>query len=274
MAVIPLGYLFRPVFENEAEYSSDDEVEDTTESYKLEKEDPQPPTFSTPIGKGVSSTVYEYFYRGKKVAIKSLPKNANTEKELYLMKRCEGSPFVIELMDYFEFDGLVHIITSAYDCDIQNYNEKYPLTLKISLSIMMDVTKGLMHMHSKGVLHGDIHPGNILIKQGINCFSGCLCDLGNSLLIDEPYYNKGVRLPVISRRAPETEHGQNFSVFSDVFMLGLCLDWIFSRRPQHPTDIPELLQTLIEKCLDYRPKHRPTLSDILEVLTQVYLSID
>ncbi len=33
------------------------------------------------------------------------------------------------------------------------------------LSILMDIARGMEYIHSKGIIHGDLSPGNVLLKQ-------------------------------------------------------------------------------------------------------------
>lgn len=51
---------------------------------------------------------------------------------------------------------------------------------RIKLSVMLDVTQGLQHLHKHGVVHGRLHSRNVLIGAG---FRAKLVDFGVSHLV-------------------------------------------------------------------------------------------
>lgn len=74
-------------------------------------------------------------------------------------------PNVIKLYDYSRDPPL--LLYERADCDLWNICEHYGrLELKTTLKILLEVSKGLTYLHSKGFVHGDLKPHNILLARG------------------------------------------------------------------------------------------------------------
>src|SRR5262245_37732465 len=63
-----------------------------------------------------------------------------------------GDPYLV--MEYLEGQTLKQIVA-----------ERRPLTLLEKVRIMTEVAEGLAHAHSKGVIHRDVKPENIMLLQ-------------------------------------------------------------------------------------------------------------
>jgi serine/threonine-protein kinase len=108
-----------------------------------------------------------------------------------------------------------------------------------ALPIMAAVIDGLQRMHKRGVCHGAVHPGNVLIpwdekEQKLRATDAKLSEPGLAQLVAElTSDNEAPRLD--GRRgftAPEVMSGQAASVASDIYGLGATFYYLLTaRRP-------------------------------------------
>ena len=52
------------------------------------------------------------------------------------------------------------------------------------LSLAADVVEGMAYLHSKGVIHGDLKPANVLLGRAPD-FHAKLCDFGAAKRLDQ-----------------------------------------------------------------------------------------
>lgn len=93
---------------------------------------------------------------------KTLP--INVEREVECLSLLSHSSKVVQLFDVFEDSESYYLIQEwCRGGSIQDYiNSHAPNTEHTVASIVRDVLRGLVHVHSEGVVHRDIKPGNIL----------------------------------------------------------------------------------------------------------------
>src|SRR6266542_280434 len=91
------------------------------------------------------------------------------------------------------------------------------LTLKDRIVIFGYLCKSLYDIHEKGLIHRDLHSGNILIQT-----STCLItDLGLCGPVDEKSSNK--IYGIVSYIAPEVLQGEKPTKESDVYSVGMLM---------------------------------------------------
>lgn len=140
-----------------------------------------------------------------------------------------------------------------------------PLSPQQAASILSDVAAALSYIHSRGYLHCDIKPQNILIKHdgtpilldfGIARAEG----LAATTLIATPHY-----------LAPERAHGGPPTVVADLYALGIVLfQAIEGHPPFEATTIPALIQQhndLPMPSLSIADPLNPVLNSVLARLT-------
>ena len=155
------------------------------------------------------------------------------------------------------------------------------LTWQIALAILHDVLKGLAYAHSKGVVHRDIKPDNILIsEEGVAKVS----DFGLATIEDAPRLTKQGMVVGTPAYMPEQINGTGIDQRSDLFSLGATfyealtgtspfyaenfseiMKKILNAYPQKPSvvvkDIPSELDQIILRLLEKHPTRRYASAD-------------
>src|SRR5689334_22318271 len=139
---------------------------------------------------------------------------------------------------------------------------------------LRDIADYLDTIHRMGLVHCDLHGGNIVLDDNNTPF---ICDLGLSQTVNSRQQNSTIRgvLPFI---APEVFHTCKFTRKSDVYSFGIIMHLIatgeppfrdrqFDRdlvcniigglRPSMPDSAPEEYKKLAERCCDADPDKRP-----------------
>ncbi len=136
----------------------------------------------------------------------------------------------------------------------------------LAASVALDITRQLLDaleaIHSRGVVHNDIKPDNILFDED---GSIRLIDFGNAALSEKrrDRLQPGVPVGTAGYMAPELKAGGYPGPASDLFSAGVVLAQMLSgRRPGSPEEagkireIPPVLHDFLSRCLDASPDRR------------------
>ena len=164
------------------------------------------------------------------------------------------------------------------------YQNNTLLTLERKLYIIKCVCSGLRSIHSYGLIHKDLHMGNIL-HSFLNSDQShtCISDFGFCRPANENS-SKSKIYGIMPYMAPEILRHGPYTKESDIYSLGIIINEIASmippfggepfdhclifgichggRRPTISEKTPEFLKELIKKCWDANPKDRPDIHEI------------
>lgn len=143
------------------------------------------------------------------------------------------------------------------------------------------IAQTLAHLHTSGVVHRDLKPGNVLVAAS----GPKVIDLGISRAMDEtPGADAAEFAGTPGYMAPETTQGEASSPAVDMFALGAVLVFALTGRGPfgdgHPSaviyrighqepdldGVPPSLHGLLSACLDKDPARRPTAAQALQAL--------
>lgn len=143
-----------------------------TNSLNISREDKIIFSDLKPIGEGSYASVYKYkdeFY-DKEFVLKRAKKKLDT-KELerfkieYEQMKSLSSPYVTEVYRYNGDEN--EYIMECMDYSLESYLKKFQdkLDFNAKRKIVFQILNAFKYIHSKGILHRDISPKNILIKK-------------------------------------------------------------------------------------------------------------
>jgi len=182
------------------------------------------------------------------------------------------------VMEYIEGETLSKLI------------ERGPLTLDKALSYAVQIVDALAAAHSKGVIHRDLKPGNIIItRNGVKVLDFGLAKVGtekpsaesaaNIQTVTEPITRAGAMLGTLYYMSPEQVEGKDADERSDIFSFGVVFyEMITGQRPfsgdtpaavlasllkdqpppmsQRQPAVPRQLERVVRKCLEKKPDDR------------------
>ncbi len=147
-----------------------------------------------------------------------------------------------------------------------------------AVEISRQICAGLAAAHDNGVLHRDLKPANVMIDENGNAR---ITDFGLAGLAED-FRGEGAIEGTPTYMSPEQIKGQELSVKSDIYSLGLVLYEIFTGKkafeartlpeliklrksdasPSDPSTIVKDLDPLVERtilrCLEIEPEKRPS----------------
>lgn len=187
------------------------------------------------------------------------------EREARVLARISNHDNIVSVYDYhvvadeLQFAVFEYLGGGTLADVIQNEGRLPPNEL---LRLGRQLTRGLAHLHSSGVLHRDITPKNILFDQRRVAHLG---DFDSAIILSHP----PSVLPATTNTfaSPEEIRGERLDVRADLYSLGAILylaalgtmhlgsiKWLRSER----TDLPSSFADLVARLLAKSPEERPS----------------
>lgn len=170
---------------------------------------------------------------------------------VYVADEDQGIPFIAS--EYCEGPTLATVLARP----------KCEISATVSAQLIHDLARAVQHAHSRGILHRDIKPGNVLLKVDANgsvrckngeTFTPKLADFGlaKSLITDGETNSPdntltGILLGTPPYMAPEQLCGikRNIDVRTDIFSLGVILyELLTGRRPYAGKSAVEIIKSM------------------------------
>lgn len=246
------------------------------------------------IGKGAFSNCYEVSYNKypgtsfvAKVFIRSSYETFDYALESFKREATVmlnlSCPNIVNLYDYFTFENqFIFILEYCKKGSLSQTIQKSKLPTNLILKYVRDAINAINYLHERNIAHHDIKPANFLIDD-YNRLK--LCDFGLSYT----YSDKMTRRfgGTNSFNPPEVIKLQPYDPFkADIWALGCTiycmatgeLPFIGDTKNDTslqiingvydlPKDLDPTIKVLIQKCLEYYPKDRPTAIELLPLCT-------
>lgn len=178
------------------------------------------------------------------------------------------SPHIIAIYDHGEHDGRLFIATQLVrGGDLaQHLRGHGPLSLDQGLDLAAQLASALNDAHGAGVLHRDVKPSNVLLRQTEDGWHAYLCDFGIAHTGAGELTQAGTVVGTYGYLAPERCEGEPATEGSDIYALGcLIVATLSGDAPYAGSDFQVAQQHLSSPV----PQWEPTFSgaaDLNEVL--------
>ena len=263
------------------------------------------------IGEGGMGEVFVAEHRRMKrpVVVKVLPPAA-TQSEYYIrrfQREVEAAaklthPNVVTAFDADEQDGIYYLVMEFVDGQPLGHlvATRGAMPVKQAISCILQAARGLAYAHSKGIIHRDIKPNNLLLDtdgvvkildMGLARFD----DGRQTIIAGDELTQQNQIVGTVEYMAPEQVDDSSLADRrSDIYSLGCTLFRLLTKRPPYqgktlvetliahrtlPTPqirpdcpaAPESLQTIFERMLAVDPADRyQSVADLIVDLEPVY----
>jgi hypothetical protein len=259
------------------------------------------------IGQGGMGAVYKARdeFLGRNVAIKIFLANATSAADV---RRQEDEVNILASLNHH---SLVTLLDAAVDrsvpalpriylvmelvegADLQRKLASGPLPVRQIAQLGYDLAEGLEYIHSRGVVHRDVKPANVLMVDynGDNSRTRAkLTDFGIALLAESDRLTAdGTATGSAHYMSPEQAMGDPVGPASDVYALGLVLLECFTgevafpgaavpsalarlmNHPAIPDSVPKAWAGLIAAMTARDPRDRPLVNDLVLAMRQLII---
>ncbi len=183
----------------------------------------------------ISDMAASQLFEGKEVFEIVFCRELNAEKNDNIIRYVDNGGFRKGNKDYH------FLVTEFYQGELLNQSVEKDGVFDVedAMQITLCVLNGLRHMHSKALLHNDITPSNIMLKEmDDGMMLPTIIDLGHVsyMVLGRPNFFLGDLAPFF--RAPETFRGI-FTPKSDVFSVGALLYYLLFGKAPWEVDLVE-----------------------------------
>ena len=261
------------------------------------------------IGSGGMGTVFKAEHRRMKrpVVVKVLqPRNVEAEVAL---KRFEREIVAVAQLSH---PNIVTAFDAGVDADLHYLVMEYvegrdlsslvkregPLALERAVDFVIQAARGLAYAHSRGIVHRDVKPSNLLVDLGGTVK---VLDLGLARLVWLPGQTSALEDPVtetnqivgtVDYMSPEQADGSGqIDGRSDIYSLACTLYRLLTGQPPYTgdsfvakllahrsaeipslratrDDLPERLDRVYQRMMSKRPEDRyPTMQEVIDAFT-------
>ncbi len=194
------------------------------------------------LGRGAMGVVYKGYdpFIQRTVALKTIRRDLHGHVDQALTERFKHEaqaagrlfhPGIVTLFDYGEVEDLAFIAMEYVEGhDLAEYFARgTPFALKDTVSLMVQLLEALGHAHSKGVVHRDVKPSNIILTLDGRVK---VADFGIARIEMSELTQSGVVMGTPSYMAPEQYLGEPVDRRTDLFAAGVVLFQLLTgRRP-------------------------------------------
>ena len=223
------------------------------------------------LGEGASGNIYKAIYNKNEVAVKifkgEMTSDGLPQEEMdinismgvhenlidvlaQVIKHPEGKDvLMLELIPSTFYN--LGLPPSLDSCTRDVYPSNFKLSTQASLKILKGMANAAVHMHERGIMHGDFYAHNIMIDKNNNSILG---DFGGASYYEKEDLEISNNLEQLEVRA-----------FGCLIEELLCL----SKQDNQDMNIRDPLLQLQILCLNEIPKKRPLFKQIIKFLNEI-----
>ncbi|AXX64343.1 Stk1 family PASTA domain-containing Ser/Thr kinase [Bombilactobacillus bombi] len=227
------------------------------------------------LGEGGMSNVYlaEDTYLHRKVALKSLRADLQNDEQIRLRFQRESramsklsSPYIVNILDVGDEDIPFIVMEYVPGGSLKKYiKHHFPIPYPQVIKLMEEILQGVAVAHQHGIIHRDLKPQNVMITPEQHAK---VADFGIALSQGEQSITQtNSTMGSVHYMAPERVRGQQASVQSDIYALGIIL---YEMLTNHlPFDGETSLAIALKHFNEATPSLRQAQPDIPQALENV-----
>lgn len=227
------------------------------------------------IAKGGMATVYlaRQASMGRDVAIKVLPSNFTHDdtflERFYLEVEVIAQlqhPHILPVYDFGEQDGMPYIVMAYLNGGtLGDKMARGVIPLPEVGRIVNQIADALDFAHSKGIIHRDFKPGNVLMDEQGNAY---LADFGLAKIAESDKNLTGMSvIGTPTYMAPEQAQAGELTKSADIYALGITLYQMLTGSV--PYDAPSLSAILVAHIMQPIPDIRVSRPDLPDAVQHV-----
>ncbi|MCL2219494.1 MAG: protein kinase [Chitinispirillia bacterium] len=222
------------------------------------------------LGKGGMGDIYKAEQSPLKrvVALKVLPPQMQRDEEFEQRFEVEARAIsqlehqnIVSLIDYGEDDGYRYIAMQYIDgMDLGAYiADSRTMTIAEIIDFSKQICRGLRYAHSRGIIHRDIKPQNILLDRGKGIH---ITDFGIAkvpkfdLMRVNPITQHGLTVGTPEYMSPEQALGRRIDVQTDIYSLGIVMYEMLTRKPPFIGNNPMAIAHMQVNVQPSPPSHK------------------
>eukprot|EP00243_Klebsormidium_subtile_P003289 TRINITY_DN16641_c0_g1_i1.p1 TRINITY_DN16641_c0_g1~~TRINITY_DN16641_c0_g1_i1.p1 ORF type:complete len:556 (+),score=117.73 TRINITY_DN16641_c0_g1_i1:123-1790(+) len=268
-------------------------------------------TIGSRMGAGGFGIVYEGRWNGTPVAVKELPYGADLSEDERDAFRKEAAyhadlkhPHVVQVFGTCTDDHPLYIVMElmsggSLSSLIKRRKRSHaggvagsPFSNEVALSIMLQIARAMVFLHSRQIIHRDLKAANILVRILDERSGACdvkVADFGLATLKTATTVHR-TRAGTGRWMAPEVADDGPYSGKSDVYSFAMTCFEILSGsvpfstlktdvavmravdrgvRPELPESCPAELRALVESCWQHDHRARPSFEEICDRLEEL-----
>lgn len=147
------------------------------------------------------------------------------EGEINFLKKLDNDN-VVKVYDHFEMDGNLYIVMELVEgLNVEQYvAQRGPIAWREAVKYMLKLLDTMQYVHEHGIVHRDIKPGNIMIRDNGDI---CLLDFGVAKDLSKNTSGGGTVFGTVigtdGYMSPEQAEGMSIDHRSDIYALGCVL---------------------------------------------------
>lgn len=213
------------------------------------------------------------------------------KRELYDKIDLSANGNIVTIDDFFLFGTKYYITTEKTDITKAEIETIAKAPIGKKLLLLKIIASSLARLHENGVVHADLKPNNILIKEsGTGSFVAKIIDFDSSYLVGNQPDSEEIQgdMPYLAPETCQYMFGENVELTQkvDVFATGLLFHQYFTGElPLYPAtydaaheallegetlflseSLPSFLLDLIKSMLSLDPNDRPDMRSVLSCL--------
>ncbi len=207
------------------------------------------------LGRGGMAEVYKGRHPrlDRTVAIKILPASLANDADFRRRFEREAKavaalrhPNIVQMFDFGDVEGLYYMVMEYIDgTDLSRYmNESGPMALAQVRLILNDLAGALDYAHTQDLVHRDVKPSNVLLREEEDNLSAILTDFGIAKILgsDTGATETGMMMGTLDYMAPEQIRvSRKVDGRADIYAMGVMAYRMLTGEPpfkgEHPSTV-------------------------------------